>query len=132
MLLTSWTIDDRFEQAANLNSAERDKYRAAILAQKGIWLSAASRIGVGLLATGLVSFLILVFGDLVQTQLDTATSSNTVADAINALRGSVAGSPVSEPMPVNEARIQTEMARPIVEERRPFVEEEEVPIEGQS
>jgi hypothetical protein len=90
MLLTSWTLDDTFEQVANLGSAERDKYRAAILAQKSVWLSAASRIVVGLLATGLVSLLIVVFGDLVQTQLDTATSSGTVADAINAVRGSVA------------------------------------------
>jgi len=95
MLLTSWTLDDRFEQVANLGSAERDKYRAAILAQKSVWLSAASRIVIGLLATGLVSLLIVVFADLVQTQLDTATSSGTVADAVNALRGQVAQ--VSDP-----------------------------------
>jgi len=95
MLLTSWTLDDTFEQVANLGSAERDKYRAAILAQKSVWLSAASRIVIGLLATGLVSLLIVVFGDLVQTQLDTATSSGTVADAVNALRGSIAH--VSDP-----------------------------------
>jgi hypothetical protein len=97
MLLTSWTLDDAFEQVANLGSAERDKYRAAILAQTRIWLSAASRIVIGLLATGLVSLLIVVFADLVQTQLDTATSSGTVADAINALRGSVAHVSESEP-----------------------------------
>jgi len=90
MLLTSWTLDDTFEQVADLDSAERDKYRAAILAQKSIWLSATSRIIIGLFATGFVSLLIVVFADLVQTQLDTATSSGTVADAINALRGSVA------------------------------------------
>ena len=95
MLLTSWTLDDTFEQVANLDSAERDKYRAAILAQKSIWLSATSRIIIGLLATGLVSLLIVVFADLVQTQLDTATSSGTVADAVNALRGQVAQ--VSDP-----------------------------------
>jgi rubrerythrin len=95
MLLTSWTLDDTFEQVANLGLAERDKYRAAILAQKSVWLSAASRIVIGLLATGLVSLLIVVFADLVQTQLDTATSSGTVAEAINALRGSVAH--VSDP-----------------------------------
>ena len=95
MLLTSWTLDDTFEQVANLGSAERDKYRAAILAQKSVWLSAASRIVIGLLATGLVSLLIVVFADLVQTQLDTATSSGTVADAVNALRGQVAQ--VSDP-----------------------------------
>jgi rubrerythrin len=95
MLLTSWSLDDALEQAVNLHSAERDKYRAAILAQINIWLSAASRIVIGLLATGLVSLLIVVFGDLVQTQLDTATSSGAVADAINTLRGSVAH--VSDP-----------------------------------
>src|SRR5207253_4184375 len=77
MLLTSWTLDDTFEQVADLDSAERDKYRAAILAQKSIWLSATSRIVIGLLATGFVSLLIVVFADLVQTQLDTATSSGT-------------------------------------------------------
>ena len=98
MLLTSWTLDDTFEQVADLDSAERDKYRAAILAQKSIWLSATSRIVIGLLATGFVSLLIVVFADLVQTQLDTATSSGTVADAINALRGSVAHLSESESM----------------------------------
>ena len=97
MLLTSWTLDDTFEQVANLDSAERDKYRAAILAQKSVWLSAASRIVIGLLATGLVSLLIVVFADLVRTQLDTATSTGTVANAINALRGSVAHLSESEP-----------------------------------
>jgi hypothetical protein len=97
MLLTSWTLDDTFEQVANLDSAERDKYRAAILAQKSVWLSAASRIVIGLLATGLVSLLIVVFADLVRTQLDTATSTGTVADAISALRGSVAHLSKSEP-----------------------------------
>jgi hypothetical protein len=97
MLLTSWTLDDTFEQVANLDSAERDKYRAAILAQKSVWLSAASRIVIGLLATGLVSLLIVVFADLVRTQLDTATSTGTVADAINALRGSVAHLSENEP-----------------------------------
>jgi len=95
MLLTSWSLDDALEPAVNLDLAERDKYRAAILAQINIWLSAASRIVIGLLATGLVSLLIVVYGDLVQTQLDTATSSGTVADAVNALRGQVAQ--VSDP-----------------------------------
>jgi len=111
MLLTSWTLDDTFEQVANLDSAERDKYRAAILAQKSVWLSAASRIVIGLLATGLVSLLIVVFADLVRTQLDTATSTGTVADAINALRGSVAH----------------------LSEREPTITaEEETPVEGGS
>ena len=88
-LLTSWTLDDVFEEAANLSSAERERYRTAALAEQGIWLSATSRIAVAVLATGLISLLIFVFGDLVQTQLDTATNSSTVADAINSLRGSV-------------------------------------------
>jgi hypothetical protein len=101
MLLTSWSLDDALEQAVNLDSAERDKYRAAILAQINIWLSAASRIVIGLLATGLVSLLIVVFADLVQTQLDTATSSGAVADAIDALRGSVAH--VSDPAQITMA-----------------------------
>jgi hypothetical protein len=117
MLLTSWSIDDAFEQAANLFSAERDKYRTATLAQRGIWLTATSRIVIGLLAAALASLLILVFADLVQTQLDTASSSVTVADAINALRGSVAGAPVNEPA------IQTELARPVAVD---------APIEGGS
>jgi hypothetical protein len=97
MLLTSWTLDDAFEQAAKLDSAERDKYRAAILAQKSIWLSAASRIVVGLLATVLVSLLIVVFADLVQAQLDTATSGGIMADAILALRGLAKPASQSEP-----------------------------------
>ncbi len=108
MLLTSWTLDDTFEQVANLDSAERDKYRAAILAQKSVWLSAASRIVIGLLATGLVSLLIVVFADLVRTQLDTATSTGTVADAINALRGSVAHLSEREPTITAEEKTPVE------------------------
>ena len=98
MLLTSWTLDDTFEQVADLDSAERDKYRAAILAQKSIWLSATSRIVIGLLATGLVSLLIVVFADLVQAQLDTATSGGIMADAILALRGLAKPASQNEPM----------------------------------
>ena len=89
MLLTSWTLDDAFKQATDLSLTEREKQRMASLAEQGIWLSATSRIVIGLLATGLVCLLILVFADLVQTQLDTATNSTTVAEAINSLRGSV-------------------------------------------
>jgi hypothetical protein len=98
MLLTSWTLDDAFEQVANLDSAERNKYRAAVLTQKSIWLSATSRIVIGLLATGLVSLLIVVFADLVQAQLDTATSGGIMADAILALRGLAKPAPQSEPI----------------------------------
>jgi hypothetical protein len=147
MLLTSWTLDGAFEQVANLVTAERDKYRAATRAQKGIWLSAASRIVIGLLAAGLASLLILVFADVVQTQLDAATSSSTVADAINALRGSVTSASQSEPMirakeqrPDRRGREahrrgreahrrgreanRREEEKPIVEEEKPIAEEE--------
>jgi hypothetical protein len=87
IFLTSWTLDDTFEQAADLNSVERDKCRVSTLAQKGIWLSAVSRITTGLLAAVLGSFLILVCADLVRTLLDTANHTYVVADAINAIRG---------------------------------------------
>jgi len=87
IFLTSWTLDDTFEQAADLNSGERDKCRVSTLAQKGIWLSAVSRITTGLLAAVLGSFLILVCADLVRTLLDTANHTYVVADAVNAIRG---------------------------------------------
>jgi hypothetical protein len=87
IFLTSWTLDDTFEQAADLNSVERDKCRVSTLAQKGIWLSAVSRITTGLLAAVLGSFLILVCADLVRTLLDTANHTYVVADAVNAIRG---------------------------------------------
>jgi hypothetical protein len=93
-LLTSWILDDTFEQAADLSSVEREKCRVATLAQKGIWLSAVSRILTGLLGAVLGSFLILVCADLVQTLLDNATHSGVVADAFNSLRGLV--KPASE------------------------------------
>jgi hypothetical protein len=88
-LLTSWTVDETFEQAAELTSVEREKCRIATLAQKGIWLSAVSRILMGLLAAILVSSVILVCADLVRTLLDTAAHTGVLADAINALRGSI-------------------------------------------
>jgi hypothetical protein len=87
MLLTSWTLDETFEQAADLTSVERDKCRVATLAQKEIWLSAISRIVIGWLAAMLVSFLTLVCADLVQTRLDTASNTGVMADAIKAIRG---------------------------------------------
>ena len=97
MLLTSWSLDDAFEQVVNANSVEQEKYRAATMAQKAIWLAATSRIIIGLLAVGLASLVIVVFADLVQTQLDTATNSSTVADAIDSMRGSVTHLSAAEP-----------------------------------
>src|SRR5262249_45080702 len=87
IFLTSWTLDDAFDQATDLNSAEREKCRVANLAQKGIWLSTTSRILVALLVSMLASFVILVSADLVKTFLDTASHTGVVADAINAMRG---------------------------------------------
>lgn len=89
MLLTPWTLDDAFDRAAELNLIEREKCRVASLAQKGIWLSAISKIFAGLLAAAFGSFLILIGADLVQSRLDTTTNTGVVADAIYALRGSV-------------------------------------------
>jgi hypothetical protein len=82
-------LDESFEQAADVTSIEREKCRVAVLAQKGIWLSAVSKILPALLAAVLVSFLIVVSADLVKTLLDTAAHTGVLADAINALRGSI-------------------------------------------
>jgi len=87
IFLTSWTLDDALQQASDLAAAEREKCRVADLAQKGIWLSAISRILIGLLTALLVSGVILVCADLVKTFLDTASHTGVVADAINAMRG---------------------------------------------
>jgi hypothetical protein len=92
ILLTSWTLDDSFEQATEISATARDKCRVSTLAQKGIWLSAVSRILIGLLAAILGSFLMLVCSDVVQTLLTTVANTSVVADAVNALRGSVAPS----------------------------------------
>jgi hypothetical protein len=89
IVLTSWSVDEVFEQAADLTSAEREKCRVAALAQKSIWLSAASKMLPGMLAAVLVSFLIVICADLVKTLLDTAAHTGVLADAINALRGSI-------------------------------------------
>ncbi|HME89670.1 MAG TPA: hypothetical protein VKE30_10715 [Chthoniobacterales bacterium] len=121
-LLTSWILDDVFDQASELTSAEREKCRVATLAQKGIWLSAGSKMLPGLLATVLLSFMILVFADVVRTLLDTAAHTGTVADAINALRGSIA----TARGPHSESMQRESMLR--VEEE----EVEETPVEDGS
>lgn len=107
VFLTSWAIDEAFEQATDLASNEREKCRVAVLAQKGIWLSAISRILVALLAAVLGSFVILVCADLVKTFLDTASHTGVVADAINAMRGStiIAKNQVRQPWPSSSHEI---------------------------
>jgi hypothetical protein len=87
-LLTSWKLDDAFDQANELTSVEREKCRVATLRQQGIWLAAGSKMLPGLFVAALLSFLVLVFADLVRTLLDTAANTGTVAEAVNALRGS--------------------------------------------
>jgi hypothetical protein len=121
-LLTSWKLDDAFDQANELTSVEREKCRVAALAQQGIWLSAGSKMLPGLFVAALLSFLVLVFADLVRTLLDTAANTRTVADAVNALRGSfMPGVP-----PERESMF-------IVEDKEDKeVVEEETPVEGGS
>jgi hypothetical protein len=87
MLLTPWALDDTLEQAIELNSIEREKCRVATLAQKGIWLSATSRILIELLAAVFAALLILVCADLVKSLLNMAVDTDVVADAIRAIRG---------------------------------------------
>jgi hypothetical protein len=122
-LLTSWKLDDAFDQANELTSVEREKCRVATLAQQGIWLSAGSKVLPGLLTAALLSFLILVFADLVRTLLDTAANTGTVADAVNALRGSftIGASSPSESMFVVQDK-----------EDKHEAEEEEMPVAGGS
>lgn len=122
-LLTSWKLDDAFDQASELTSVEREKCRVATLSQQGIWLSAGSKMLPGLFVAALLSFLILVFADLVRTLLDTAANTGTVADAVNALRGSfrIGGSSPSESI--------FEVAD---KEDKHTVEEEETPVAGGS
>lgn len=104
IFLSSWTLDDAFQEASAVASAERDKCRLSTLAQKGIWLSTTSRILVALLVAALASFVILVCADLVKTFLDTASHTGVVADAINALRGStiIAKNQVRQEWPAGE------------------------------
>jgi hypothetical protein len=91
IMLTDWSLDGAFERANDLMSVEREKCRVSALAQKGIWLSAVSRILIGLLVAIVGSFLILVCADLVATFLDTAEHTGVVAEAISTLRGQLLG-----------------------------------------
>jgi hypothetical protein len=88
IVLTSWTLDDTFDQVNDLTSSEREKCRVSMLKRKGIWLAATSKILTGLLVAVFGSFLILVCADLIATFLDTAEHTGVVAEAVNALRGS--------------------------------------------
>jgi hypothetical protein len=122
-LLTSWKLDDAFDQANELASVEREKCRVATLSQQGIWLSAGSKMLPGLFVAALLSFLILVFADLVRTLLDTAANTGTVADAVNALRGSFRTGASSPSESIFEVADNAD---------KHTVEEEETPVAGGS
>jgi hypothetical protein len=76
---TSWALDDAFEEVFSLAKTEKQRCRAASLEQEGIWLTATGQIFTDVVAAVLVSFLILVFADLTQTLLDTATNTGVIA-----------------------------------------------------
>src|SRR5206468_129577 len=76
---SSWALDNAFDDVFSLAKTEKQRCRAASLEQEGIWLTAAGQILGGLVAVVLVSFLILVFADLTQTFLDTATNTGVIA-----------------------------------------------------
>ncbi|HEY2801967.1 MAG TPA: hypothetical protein VGI85_15360, partial [Chthoniobacterales bacterium] len=78
---SSWEFDEAFTQVSETASLESGKCRIASLAVKGIWLSFFGQIGLAVLATVLVAFLVLVFADLTQTLLDTATNTGLTAEA---------------------------------------------------
>ena len=123
-LLTSWKLDDAFDQANELTSVEREKCRVATLSQRGIWLAAGSKMLPGLFVAALLSFLVLVFADLVRTLLDTASNTGTVAEAVNALRGSFA--PAAPPQRESLFVVHDKEDRHIIEE------DEETPVAGGS
>ncbi|MEO6870746.1 MAG: hypothetical protein ABI233_00830 [Chthoniobacterales bacterium] len=79
---SAWELDEAFAQASESVSVESGKCRAASLAVKGIWLSFFGQVGLAVLATLLVAFLILVFADLTQTLLDTATNTGITAETV--------------------------------------------------
>lgn len=80
-LTNSWALDDAFDEAVSVAKTEKQLCHVASLEQERIWLSAAGQIGTSLLAAVLLAFLILVFADLTQTLLDTATNTGMIAGA---------------------------------------------------
>jgi hypothetical protein len=78
-VLSSWALDDAFDQTQTLLTSEQNKCRSATLAVTGIWLSAFGVIAAGAIASVFIAFLILVMADLTQTLLDTATNTGLIA-----------------------------------------------------
>lgn len=80
-ILSSWTLDEEYEQTAELASTEQYKCRAAMLAVKGIWLSTMGQIAGAIVGAAFIAFLVLVLADLTQTLLDTASNTGVIAEA---------------------------------------------------
>jgi len=78
-VLSSWALDDAFDQTRPLLTSERDKCRSATLAVTRIWLGTFGLIASGVIASLFIAFLILVMADLTQTLLDTATNTGLIA-----------------------------------------------------
>jgi hypothetical protein len=85
-LTNSWALDDAFDEALSVSKTEKQLCHVASLEQERIWLSATGQIGTSLLAAVLAAFLILVFADLTQTLLDTATNTGVIAGAAKTQR----------------------------------------------
>jgi hypothetical protein len=79
-ILSSWALDDAFDEIRDLSASERNKCRSATLAVTRIWLTAFGMMAAGVIAMAFVAFLILVMADLTQTLLDTATNTGVIAE----------------------------------------------------
>jgi hypothetical protein len=80
-ILSSWALDDAFDEIQELSAPERNKCRSATLAVTRIWLNAFGVMALGIVAMAFVAFLILVMADLTQTLLDTATNTGLIAES---------------------------------------------------
>ncbi|HVF22161.1 MAG TPA: hypothetical protein VM941_03765, partial [Pyrinomonadaceae bacterium] len=80
-VLSSWALDDAYEDAAEVAGSESNKCQASSLVENGIWLSAFGQMAMAIIAALFLAFLILVMADLTQTLLDTATNTGVMADA---------------------------------------------------
>ena len=80
-LLTDWSVDHALAEAVTEVENERKKCIEAGRALQRLWLNVAVVMALTLVASALMSFLILVFADLTQSFLDTATHTAVVASA---------------------------------------------------
>lgn len=80
-ILTDWSVDHALAEAMTEVESERKQCIEAGRALKRLWLNVATVMTQTVLASVLMSFLILVLADLTQTFLDTATNTGVVASA---------------------------------------------------